>query len=48
MKQTPRRQFLILIINDNLQEIDLDETSKRTALIEQALVVYGTLCLTLS
>ena len=39
MKQTPRRQFSILIINDNLQEIDLDETSRRTALIEQALVV---------
>ena len=48
MKQTPRRQFSILIINDNLQEIDLDETSRRTALTEQALVVYGILCLTLS
>ena len=47
MQQTIPSQFSILINNCNLREIYLHETSKRTALIEQKLVVRETTLLKL-
>ena len=47
IKQTPPRQFSILINDKDLREIDSHETSKRTALIKQTLVVCETPYLTL-
>ena len=46
IKQTPARQFSILINDSDLREIDLHETSKRTDLTEQTLAVHGTPCFT--
>ena len=42
IKQTLPQQFSILINESGLREIDLHETSERTALIEQTLAVRGT------
>ena len=43
-KQTPRRQFSILIDDSDLREIDFHETSKRAAPKEQTIVVRLTPC----
>ena len=42
IKQTPPRQFSILVNKNDLRETDLPETSKKAALIEQTLVVRRT------
>ena len=44
LDKNSRRQFLILINASASRDIDFHETSKTTALIEQALVVHGTPC----
>ena len=47
IKQTSPRQFLILINDSDLREIDLHETSKAATLREQTFVLHGTNCLML-
>ena len=44
LDKNSRRQFSILINDNDLREIDLYETLKRAALIEQKLVVRETPC----
>ena len=45
-KETLSRKFSILFNDSDLRKIDLHESSKRTALIEQKPVVHGTPCST--
>ena len=45
IKQNRPRQFSILINDSDLRKIDFHKTSKRTTLIEQALLVRRTPCL---
>ena len=47
IKQTPPKQFSILINDSNLREIEFHEIWKRTAYIEQTLVLLGTSCYSL-
>ena len=44
IEQTPSTQFSILINDSDLQEIDLRETSKGTAIRGQTLVVHENFC----
>ena len=43
IKQNPPRQYSILINDSNLREIDQHKSSKRTAFMNQKLVVRETL-----